>query len=350
MVDPSSVRSIQVYHLNHIGDMIFSLPLLASLRHAFPRARILSTMRPAGLDIWKMAGLADEYLIRQRGWGVRMRAQLVHALRRRKPDLSVLLSQSIESVLLARLSGSPVRVGFRTSAGAGLLTHRAEAIGPPNTSSNLRLLEAVGVAPTKTDYVGLLRAPAGEFRRMNNRLTGLGAPGYKKLVVLSPGASPKRSVKEWTDEGFAAVIDHFGAQTDTAVAITGTEPATEIVARTNQPVLDLTCHTTLPELVALMERADLTIGVDSGALHVAAAVGTPVVGLYGPSDPDVTGPQGQGHKIVRLRVECSPCFRNTCPIGRICMEDMTAGMVIDAAESALAQRELVEPYTEEPLA
>ena len=97
------------------------------------------------------------------------------------------------------------------------------------------------------------------------------------------------------------------------------------------------------EWAALLDRADLFIGVDSGALHVAAALGTQVVGLYGPSDPNITGPQGLGHLVVRHPVDCSPCFRRTCSIGRVCMINIEADAVIEAAERALADADALDP-------
>lgn len=343
MLDPATVRSIQVFHLNHIGDMVFSLPLLASLRRAFPRARIVSVLREPALGIWQMSGQAHEYLVRQKGSGWRRRIQLARALRKRRPQLTFVLSQATEPALIAWMSRSPVRVGFEKTTLGWLLTHRVQKSGPPSTASNLRLLEPLGIAPAKRDYVGLLRAPLGESRRMHSWLSDAGVPSHIRLIVLGPGASPKGRLKEWTDEGWAAVAEHFASQADTAVAIAGTEPATGIVDRTGRPVLDLTGRTRMGEWVALLERADLFIGVDSGALHVAAALGTQVVGLYGPSDPEITGPQGIGNQIVRHPVECSPCFRRDCPVGRICMLGIQPDAVIAAAERALSEADDLLP-------
>jgi lipopolysaccharide heptosyltransferase II len=343
MFDPASVRSIQVFHLNHIGDMVFSLPLLASLRRAFPKARIVSVLRPPVLGIWQLSGQAHEFLVREKKGSLATRMELVRALRKRDPDLTIVLSQAWEPTIMAWLSRSPVRVGFKKTKMGWLLTHRAKKSGPPSTENNLRLLEALGVTPARREYVGLLRAPLGETRRMSARLTAAGVPSHVRLIVLAPGASARRAVKEWTDEGWAAVADHFSAQPETAVAITGTEPAGRIIELARGPILDLTGRTSEGEWAALLDRADLFIGVDSGALHVAAALGTQVVGLYGPSDPNITGPQGLGHLVVRHPVDCSPCFRRTCSIGRVCMVNIEADAVIDAAERALADADALEP-------
>lgn len=337
-IDAQDVRRIQVFHLNHLGDMIFSLPLLASLRRQFPRARIVSIVRPPVLDLWQMAGLADDYLVRDKRGGWRRRLALLRAVRKREPQLTFVLSQALESCMLAWLSGAPRRVGFTHTKLGWLLTDRVPKDGPPSTANNLRLLSGLGVDPARKDYVGLLRPPLGEVRRMDARLTGMGAPSHRRLIVLGPGASAKRSVKEWTDEGFAAVADHFSAQPDTSVAIVGTVPADPILQLTRGSVLDFTCKTTMRELVALLDRADLFIGVDSGALHIAGATGTPIVGLYGPSSELITGPQGRTSVALTHPVPCHPCFKPTCSIGRPCLVLLRPREVIEAAEDVLKKQ------------
>ena len=143
MFDPASVRSIQVFHLNHIGDMVFSLPLLASLRRAFPKARIVSVLRPPVLGIWQLSGQAHEFLVREKKGSLATRMELVRALRKRDPDLTIVLSQAQahhHGVALALA----VRVGFKKTKMGWLLTHRVKKSGPPSTENNLRLLEALG--------------------------------------------------------------------------------------------------------------------------------------------------------------------------------------------------------------
>jgi lipopolysaccharide heptosyltransferase II len=331
------IRCIAVFHVNQIGDMIFSLPLLANLRHRYPRARIVSVLRPHLREIWDMAGLGDEFLIRDRTSRFRGFLPIVRALRKRSPDLCVVQSQTLEPALLARLSGAPERVGFRIAWwDRFLLTRVVPKDTPPSVANNLRLGEAAGAPSVRKDYVGLLRPPAGERIRMMRRLAEHRVSAHTRLIVLAPGASAGRALKLWTDEGFAAVADHFAAQPGTAVAFAGGESLSGIVSRVSHPVLDFSGATTLPELAALLDRADLLISVDSGPLHMAAAMATPVVGIYGPTDPALTGPMGIGHRVVRFGVPCSPCHLKECSIGRICMQDLPPSAVIQAAEEILA--------------
>lgn len=331
------LRCIQVFHLNHIGDMVFSLPVLASLRAAFPDAHIVSVVRPSVLDLGRMAGQSSEFLLREKHHGWKRRRLLAAELRSRRPDLSILLSQSYESTLLAWLSGSPRRVGFLDTGLGFLLTERVEKIGPPSVGNNLRLLGAAGIEPQKKDYIGLLRPPGEEAARMRQRLAEAGVQPESRLIVLGPGASLHGGVKEWTPEGFAAVADHFMAQPDTAVVVTGTTPADGIVGLAKRPVVDLSCRTSISELVALLARADLFIGIDAGTLHIAGAAGARIVGLYGPSDHTFTGPQALHCRVVTSAVPCSPCFKSRCALGRVCMMGITPQQVIQAAEETLAE-------------
>ncbi len=338
MLDPREVRSIQVFHLNQIGDFLFSLPLLASLRQAFPHARITSVLRPHLVDLWRVAGQSDEAILRPAKMGWVRRLLLGRELRHNNPDISFLLAQSYEPALLSWLSGSRFRMGYTSTALGRLLTHQLPWVGIPTTENALRLLESgLGITPAKRDYVGLLKAPADAVRTMDNLLMQHGVTETGRLIVLGPQASSARRSKEWTDEGFALVADHFTSQPGTFAAVVGSEQMSGITSRIERPLIDLAGKTTIPELAALLERSALYIGIDSGVMHLAAASGKPVVGLFGPTDPTVTGPQGTGHRIVGRSASCSPCFEEDCSIGRICMMEITPGQVIEAAEQALAE-------------
>lgn len=327
-------HSIQVYHLNQIGDMLFSLPLLANLRVTYPHAHILSVLRPGLEHIWSMSKLTDEYLVRDCSTLLE-RARLVKALRKRHPDLAIVLPQSWEPALFAFLSGARRRVGFGRTSLESLLTDVVPKHTPPSVENNLRLLEPLGVPMARKDYVGLIKPSLSEMKRVAMRLSRAGVEAGKRLVILAPGASRKVAIKEWPAEKWAEVANALAARKDTSVAIIGVEPADNITRLVKWPVLDLTRRTTLPELAAMLSMTDLFIGIDSGPMHMAAALGVQVIAIYGPSDPTLTPPMGIGHTIVRTGIECSPCFRKSCPIGRVCLTQLPAVRVIDAAAEAL---------------
>jgi hypothetical protein len=118
----------------------------------------------------------------------------------------------------------------------------------------------------------------------------------------------------------------------------GTDDMSEIIEQASQPVIDLCGKTDLPTLLGVLGRAELLIGVDSGVLHMAAAVGTKVVGLYGMSDPKATGPQGEGHEVIRADLDCSPCQLSECKLEKKCMTDISSDQVIAAGDSVLSRK------------
>ncbi len=155
-------------------------------------------------------------------------------------------------------------------------------------------------------------------------------------MIFSPGTSGKRSVKEWTDEGFAAVGKYL-IDNGYSVAIVGSEPANGIV-NICSGIIDLSGKTSLGELEGLLYLADAVVAVDSGVLHLAAALGTKVVGLYGPSNYNITGPCGDGHIIITSNEDCSPCVKTKCPYDRKCMKNIDAQAVIKAVNEILDKK------------
>ena len=324
-------RRIACFHLNQLGDLLFSLPALYSLRTGFPKAHITSVARPQLSELLKLAGLVDEIVERPRrpfGSGFRVAAEL----RRERPDLGVLFSTSLGMAALALLSGCRERVGFAHWVAKPFLTRRVPWAEPPSTQNNLRLLEAIGCPAAKTDYVGLIEPGQPENEEACQILQSAGIGADERFAALGPGTSGGREVKSWTDEGFAEVADRLATEFGLRSVVVGLGRG-EQICRLSRNAVDLTEKTSLPVLAGVLRRAGLFIGVDSGVMHLAASVGTPVVALFGPSDPEVTGPQGEGHRVVCAAVSCRPCPAKSCEIGRRCMTEITPDMVIQAVSS-----------------
>ncbi len=177
--------------------------------------------------------------------------------------------------------------------------------------------------------------PAGQISDANDLLADCGVGPDEPIGALSPGASGRRNVKEWTDQGFAAVGSHL-ARRGLRVLVVGTQPADNIV-KEHAGILDLSGRTNLGQLVAILARCRVLVAVDSGVLHLCAAAGGRVVGLYGPSNAAVTGPQGSGHLVVRSELDCSPCVRTECKRGRECMVELSPKRVIEAVDRVLRE-------------
>lgn len=326
---------ILCFHLNQIGDLAFSLPALKCVRDSFPDARITSVVRPAMKEILESTGLPDEVLSRNSGMNLRKLA-LARTLAKGRYDLAIVFSQSATCSVLAFVSRAPKRIGFMDTSLGSLLTRRVEFHHPPSTENNIRLVEAVGCKATCLDYSGLLTATPAQVERADCILARCGVAPDTPVVTLAPGTSGRRSVKEWTDAGFAAVGRHL-AQRGIRPIVLGTEPAHNIVKECGD-ILDLSGRTDLGEAVAILARSRLLVAVDSGVLHLCAAVGTPVIGLYGSSNPAITGPQGNGHIVLTSGADCSPCVRTECSLGRKCMTDLKPEVVISAVDSVLDRR------------
>ena len=320
---------ITCFHLNQIGDFAFSLPALKCIRDSFPGSVITSVVRPSQREMMESTGLADEIVCRSGGINLN-KLRLAKHLASTKPDIAIVFSQSAECAALAFTSRAPVRAGFINTSLGMLLTRQIDFKHPPSTENNLHLVEAVGARITKSDYVGLLKPTAAQIDRANTILAGLGIKHDDQIVAFSPGTSGRRSVKEWTDEGYAAVGRHLVSR-GLKVVVLGTEPSYNIVKDCGE-IIDLCGKTNLGEVVAILARCRALVAVDSGILHLCAAVGTRVIGLYGPSNHKITGPQGEGHIILTSGADCSPCVRTQCSFGRKCMLDINADEVIEAVE------------------
>lgn len=319
-------------HLNQVGDLAFSLPALRCIRNSFPGARITSVIRPGLVELLQATDLVDEVLSRKSGINLH-KLQLMRSLRARHFDTAVSFSQSATCAILARCSGAPKRIGFADTSLGFLLTSRVEFHHPPSTENNLRLVEAVGCSITCRSYSGMLRPTSVQTETADAILAEHGVTPGHPIAALAPGTSGRRSVKEWTDEGFAAVGCHLAGRSIRPV-ILGTQPVDNVVEKCPE-ILDLSGKTNLGEALAVLARSRLVVAVDSGMLHLAAAAQTPVIGLYGSSNPAVTGPQGDGHVVITSGADCSPCVRTECSLGRKCMLEITAGQVIAAVDAAL---------------
>ncbi|MCE5198714.1 MAG: glycosyltransferase family 9 protein [Armatimonadota bacterium] len=325
--------NIICFHLNQVGDLIFSLPALKCIRDSFTGCSITSVVRPGARELLECTNLPDHILCRNNGWNLD-KYELIRSLSSVRYDLAIVFSQSAECALLAFLSGAPKRVGFINTSLGVLLNQHVGFTHPPSTDNNLRLVAAIGCRITSTDYSGLITPSPEHISRAQSLLASFGISESDDIVVLSPGTSGRRSVKEWSDSGFADVGNYLNGR-GVKTVILGTIPATGITDLCSS-IIDLSGKTSLAEAAAVLYRSRAVVSVDSGMLHLGAAVGTRVVGLYGPSNHNITGPRGEGHVVIRSDADCSPCMRTECNYKRKCMTDIDSGKVIAAMDNILA--------------
>lgn len=353
---PPSVERILVIRLGALGDVVRTLPAVAGLRALLPESHISWLVEPASAGLVAMSPAVDDVLVFPRPELVRdlrsgrvdrmarLLVERVGSLRAARFDLVVDFHGLLKSGLLARSTGAALRVGAarpHSREGSGrLMSHRAE-LGPAKRSRYERNAGIAGFLgagiPDATDEI--IAVPRAATDRITERLGGE-QPG----VVLHPGSSPGTPYKRWAPERFAALARTLADETGTPCLVTSgpgdSEPrlAREIVAASAGAARLAPATRDLAELAALLARAPLVVGGDSGPLHLAALLGTPVVQILGPTDPIENAPFAATPKrVVREAVPCSPCRRGCGD--PICMQAVSVEQVARAARSLLGVRE-----------
>lgn len=327
-------RKICVIHLNQIGDLLFSLPLLKSLREGFPGASIQSVLRPSLEGLLRDSPYVDRIILRHET--LRSKYGLVKTLRRERYDLFITLARSQEGLLLAGLSGAGIKAGFAHFPWDRALNVKEVIQGHPSWYNNANLLRRLEIPVTQQSYVGLLH--------VEDSAPTHGLPG--RYAVISPGASRRRLVKAWDEEKFGSLIAGLSEQLGLPSVLVGGRDTRECSGAIagyasafrqggDGEVVDLSGSIGLRELCGVLKGAELFVGIDSGVMHLASALDIPVVGLFGPTDPFYVGPQNGRSIVVRQGLPCSPCYmREPCP-HRQCMTDIGVEGVLEAVRKVL---------------
>jgi heptosyltransferase I len=332
---------ILLVKLSSFGDVLHALPTLEALRAAFPTAHItwlveaayapLLTGHPALNEVWVAPRLRPgEFLS---GANPARLLTLLKQLRAYSFDLVVDVQGLLKSAVWVTLARSPRKVGYdRTREGSYLaLTERVKPFDPEAHAVHryLNLAHYLGAPPAlprfrlgldaAVDTAALVPVKAG-----------------RPLAVLHPGA--RWASKLWPPASWARLAEWLNRQ-GFFVAVTGSRAdqalAEAILAQSPAPLLNLAGRTSLAQLAGILRKARLAVTTDTGAMHLAAALGTPVAALFGPTAPWRTGPFGEGHQVIRLGLPCSPCFKRQCPEPR-CLTDLTPEMVEAACEKILS--------------
>jgi len=337
-------KKICVIHLNQIGDLLFSLPFLKALKENTPSAIIHSVIRPHLKDLLIESPFVDQLLIRERG--IRKILILLRELRKNRYDLLITLSRSEECLFLTTLSGARIKAGFVHAPWDFALNMKEKMEGPPCVSNNIKLLKTLNIEVRKKNYVGLMNLPLEKGSEELSRAKISNVQG--KYVVISPGTSARRRIKTWEEEKFGDLIlrlkERYGFN---PVLIGGedsreaNEKIVEIVKEKDKKrkmnhLQNLTGETDLKELCYLLKGASLFVGVDSGIMHLASSLDTPVVGIFGPTDPSLIGPQNERSAVVREEMKCSPCDLKGCD-ERPCMKNLDVQKVLDACDELLTK-------------
>lgn len=324
-------RSTLVVAPNWLGDAVMAVPFMRALRRARPADSLTVLARPGPAAVFRAEGSADGVLV-ARGFYTD-----VTALGRSRVDEAWLLPNSFRSALLLFLARVPQRIGYAADGRSALLTHAVRR--PTGAAHQLRAYDALLASRGIEPDTGPPRLPipphAGD--RARRAFASAGLPGGAPLVLLAPGAAFGQT-KRWPAERFAELADHLAERgvLSGVVVGPGEERLGEDVSRRahHRPVV-LGADLDPIELAALLAQARVVVANDSGPMHLAAAVGTPVVALFGPTDPGRTAPSGAPAAILDRYVFCSPCFLRRCPYGHECMKEITAEMALAAVEELM---------------
>ena len=352
---------ILLIKLSGLGDVVHTLPVLVKLRARYPNAQIDWLITPENAEIVRChPALSNVVLFERRDFskrGHRWRAllaflDLLKQMRRAKYDLVIDLHGQARSAFFALVSGAPARIGFDRPAwsisGHGwrgaregswiAYTHRLPipTLDVHAIDRYLWVGQLLGLDHNPPDLT--IHLSSQTARNVQRLLEEHGVPPSKALVVLVPGTAWE--TKHWTIEGFADVARQF-LDEGFAVALAGTkrdEARCRQIAAAASGACDLSGKTTAAELAALIERSEICVTNDSGAMHIAASLGKPMVTVFGPTNPVRIGPYHRPESVVRLDLPCSPCnYRrlSQCPFDHACMKQLTSAMVVGRVRKIL---------------
>jgi heptosyltransferase I len=357
-----------------VGDVVHTLPVLVKLRARYPDARIDWLITPENADLVRnhpdltntVAFPRKDYSRFGRSWAATLGpARLLAAIRRSRYDLVVDMHGQFRSAVFALASGAPVRIGFDRPGAHAMPRakfHEARLTGQhgwtgaregswlaythriPIPTLDIHAVDRylwvgplLGLGDGPPDFRIHLPPEAEETITEQLRLQGLGNSG-KPLAVLVPGTIWE--TKHWHVAGFAAVGRHLlGSGFEVVIAGTGRDvPRSQAIIAASPGARDLCGQTSVAGLVAIIRRAAICVTNDSGSMHIAVAEGSPIVSVFGPTNPIWIGPYGRPDAVVSADVSCTGCYLRRlrdCPNGHLCMREVTPGMVIARIERVL---------------
>jgi heptosyltransferase-2 len=335
-------QRILVKEVNWLGDLVMSLPALRAVRRAFPEARLSVLVKDELASFFDGARWLDEVIPYRLGRSLRGladRRYVVAEIRARRFDVAILFPRSFESAFWAALARVPRRVGF-TADGRGLmLTHKtprpAALFRGHQLNDYLYLLRhTLGIegdpAAIVPDVHDAHRAAMREWLADSRRSSG-------PLIALAVAAA-YGPAKEWPAARYSALVDRLAERHGAECVLVGS-PAERarcemVAAGSRSGALIAAGQTSVGQAVALLALCSGFAGNDSGAMHVAAALGIPTVGIFASTNPLRTGPVGPRARALYHPIACSPCLERTCRFGHY---DCLRQVSVDEVESALVE-------------
>ena len=342
--EASESLRIVVMKLSATGDVVLITPSLRALRERFQQAHITVVVGRENSELLNRCPYVDELVPfdRKKDGTLPGLLKLGKRLRLAQADLVVDFQNNRLSHWLGWLSGAPQRYGYAGRKWSWLLTHSV-AEPPkamPPVPHQFRLLQLLGIEAA-AEELELWPGP-GDEARVEALLKEAWVADNQPLVAVHPGS--RWASKRWPTEKYVELIDRLATLSKARVILTGSQserPLCEQIHRAakSKPFV-AAGRTSLNDLVALLRRCRVLVGGDSAPLHMAAATGTPVVALFGSTDPERHAPPAAQKKILRTQLSCSPCYKAVCPRGRAghmeCMKRIEVEDVLSAVGSFLS--------------
>lgn len=348
---PASTPRILLIRPDHLGDVLLTTPAIHALRNALPQAEIHALVGPwssavltayeeidtiltlpfPGFAREAKSSLISPYTLLWRS-GRKLRAiGFSHAI--------VMRPDHWWGALLAYVAGIPERIGFSVPGVYPFLTRQIPRVHMHSVMRNIHLIErGMGISITNIGNV-LFRPSRDDHVFVENYLNSHGVAPHQAIFCIHPGSGA--SIKNWSSTGWAKVADNLIEELGAEAVVTGSSSemplVQDVIGQMGHPAHNLAGKTGIGQLGALYARSSLVIGPDSGPLHLAAAVGTPTVTLFGPADPDQFAPWGpdQKHIVLTSDIKCRPCgildWHDDNPHYHPCVREISIQEICDAA-------------------
>ncbi len=340
--------NILIIKLSAIGDVIHTLPALAALRKLYPKAHITWVVEELSADLLKNHPLLDRVIISHRTswirdvkhgrliWPFLEMVTFIRALRERRYDLVIDFHGLLKSSAVVLLSGGKRKLGYDSMQELSGFFVNEKIPQDMNKHAVDRYLDFpryLGACEMKQKF--LIPVKEENRIRIEELLKAHHMDAQIGFVAVNPVALWK--TKLWENQKFALLCDRIIDELKVGIVFTGSgkKEIREIQQFMKRPAANLGGETTLSDLACLHRRARLVVTTDTGPMHLAAAVGAPLIALFGPTDPARTGPYGDDHTVIRGNLPCSPCFKKKCKTNE-CMKEITVEEVFEAVKKTFS--------------
>lgn len=338
--------------LSAIGDVVHTLPLLETIKKYFPDTRIDWLVEQEASDIVEGHGAIDQLIVsRRKSWQKRLRKvreipkvveevmDFIGELRGKRYDIVIDLQGLFKSGLLTGLCRGNRKIGLSggREGSAFFLTERPYSVDYDQHAIDRYLKAAEYLDCPATTSMGHIPLRPSDMEQVDRLLL---ENGLEEACLVAVNPMARWVTKLWETEKFSALADRIIEAFPCEIVFTGSSqdrPTIDrIIGSMTQRAFNLAGRTSLKGLAYLFAKCRTLITTDTGPMHIAAAMNCPVVALFGPTAPERTGPYGNGHRVVRAEIECSPCFKKKCD-HKTCMRDITVDRVFEAVDQILVQ-------------